>query len=259
MKGLLIALVMVGSMVGAQNVSGQTWQERGWVDVNFGIATSAEGQVTSTFISAPDRGGERQTYNTLYAAPPRGASFDFGGGVMFTNVLGAGVTFTGTAHESTSQVDIRIPHPIYNNAFATDRDAGPGVSRTEGGVNLSLVARLPIQNDRLRVRVFGGPTYFRLKTDAISDIRYLQNYGLFSLVNIVDIAAVDLVEVEATAWGFHAGGDVSYFFTRNVGIGGFVRVSRGSADIDDTRVVGDAPVGVTLGGAQAGGGLRLRF
>ena len=58
-----------------------------------------------------------------------------------------------------------------------------------------------------------------------------------------------------TGWGFHGGGDLSVFFTRVFGLGGSVRLSRGTASISDYGGTHD----ITTGGLQINGGLRFRF
>jgi hypothetical protein len=60
-----------------------------------------------------------------------------------------------------------------------------------------------------------------------------------------------------SGWGAHFGGDVSWFFTGVVGVGGFARYSTGSVEFTDP--ISDKPVTLKTGGLQAGGGLRLRF
>lgn len=233
-------------------------QSRGWVDVNFGVAGAAQSRVT-TETNIPDGEGEFETYRVSYNAPT-GAAFDFGGGFMFTRVLGAGIQFTGTAHEDAADLSIRIPHPRFFDAHASD--SGPTdqkLQRVEGGVNLSLVAALPTSNSRLSVRVYGGPTHFRLKADAINDIRYLQHFGLFTTANSVEITSWTSEEVEETGWGFHAGADLGYFFNRYVGIGGFARLTRGTVTFTPSDFAVDEDLDVRVGGFQAGGGLRVRF
>ena len=109
--------------------------------------------------------------------------------------------------------------------------------------------------DRVRVRLFGGPTFFRVKADTIDDIRYNQVFLILLPVNSVDITTYNFSEAEGTGWGFHVGGDVSVFFSRVVGVGGFVRLSRGTVELEDFSGTYD----VKAGGFQTGGGLRLRF
>ena len=55
-----------------------------------------------------------------------------------------------------------------------------------------------------------------------------------------------------TAFGVNVGGDVNYMFSDRVGAGLFVRYVGGSVDLA-------AVPGMTVGGFQAGLGLRFRF
>jgi hypothetical protein len=233
-------------------------QSKGWVDVNFGVASSAQKSVTDE-ANIPDFDGELSTFRVAYEAPT-GASFDFGGGFMFTRVLGAGIQFTGAAHQGEADLFIRIPHPIYFNGHADDSGStDEKLNRTEGAVNLSLVAVVPTNNRRLSIRFYGGPTYFRLKADAVDDIRYSQQYSFFTTANNVDITSWTSTEVEETAWGFHAGADLGFFFSNHVGIGGFARITRGTATFTTDEFLVEEDLDVKVGGFQAGGGLRFRF
>ena len=58
--------------------------------------------------------------------------------------------------------------------------------RTEGGVNLQAMI-VPLQTDELRVRFFGGPTYFRVKQDAVHTITYNQTFAFLNPANKVTI------------------------------------------------------------------------
>jgi hypothetical protein len=234
-------------------VSAQSF-ERGWVDVNFGVAVAAEDAFTTRFTGTLFR--EPAESDASYNLPT-GASFDFGGGFMFNRYIGAGVSFTGTASEDEASLFISIPHPLYANAFATDTaPTQDKFRRTEGGVNLQAMA-VVAQTDRLRVRVFGGPSYFRVKQEQVSFVRFNQVYQILGRGNVVDITTYDRTETEDTAWGFHVGGDVSVFFTRVIGVGGFARFSRATVEMEDA--LGATTVDVKAGGFQTGGGLRLKF
>jgi hypothetical protein len=230
---------------------------RGWIDVNFGAATANETSVTTEAV-IPDGAGEFETYRVGYSFPT-GASFDVGGGVMVSRVLGFGVQFTGTAHQDDADLFIRIPHPLYFDASATDESVTENaLMRVEGGVNLSVVAA-PVNDDRVAVRLYGGPTWFRLQADVVNDIRYFQQFGIFTTVNTVEIREYDTEEVEQTGWGFHVGGDVSYFFNRRIGIGGFARYSRGTVTFRPDEFFVSENIDIEVGGFQGGGGLRIRF
>lgn len=229
--------------------------ERGWLDVNFGAAIAAS-KTFSTTLATP-LFQETRTATVTYHNPV-GAEFDFGGGVMLTPQVGVGISFTGTAHQDEAQLAITVPHPTRFDASASDsKPTDSKLQRVEGGANIQLMLVSPI-SPRGRVRLFLGPTYFRVQQDMVRSIAYDQTFLVLLPVNAVDITTYESVnKVEGTGWGFHVGGDVSYFFTRVVGIGGFARFSRATVTLDDP--LSGVPVDVKAGGFQTGGGLRLKF
>lgn len=229
--------------------------ERVWIDVNLGAAIAAERSVA---LEHSDRlFGETRTFRTAYENPT-GASFDFGGGVMFTPQIGVGVSVAGTAHQAAPQLFVQVPHPNFFNASASDTaDADEEFQRVEGSVHLQVMGATEF-GDNIRLRVFGGPTYFRLQHDLVSNIQYLHTFAIFNRANAVDITTYDSVDkVEGTGWGYHVGGDIAFFFTRVVGLGAFARYSRGTVDLVEPLL--DSEVELKVGGLQFGGGLRLKF
>ena len=116
---------------------------------------------------------------------------------------------------------------------------------------------MPLHGKKVRVRVFAGPTYFRYSADMVSDINITQSASPYYPANDVEITGYDSVTTEGTGWGFHVGGDVSYFFSRVVGVGGFGRYSYGKVTVSEPMSEIDQEI--VVGGFQLGGGLRLRF
>lgn len=224
--------------------------QQGWIDVNFGAATAAE---RSYGVAMEDiRFFETARFEAAYEWT-RGANFDFGGGYMFTPLVGAGLSFSGTAHRNPAVVSARIPHPLRfdTHAAATARTNGE-LQKAEGAAHIQVVLQ-PLHTDTARIRIFGGPSYFRVEQDTIDAIAYLQEYTL--LTHSITITSAPLAQSEGTAWGFHIGGDVAYFFSRVFGLGGFARFSRATVDLPDFSGV----VQTKAGGFQTGGGVRLRF
>jgi hypothetical protein len=251
--GVVLGLVMSAS------AEAQTTFERGWIDVNLGVAVAAEDAFSMR--TTRDIFDEPADFGADYSLP-RGASFDFGGGVMITPVFGAGVSFSGTAHEDVANLTARVPHPVFANVYATDSAPTDDLlQRVEGGVNLQAMI-VPVQSDHFRFRVFGGPTYFRVEQDAVNTIRYEQAFLFLQRVNAVEITGSESDRIEGTAWGFHGGADASFFFNRVIGLGGFAKFSRASVDLENTLASSagdDDVVNVKAGGFQMGGGLRLKF
>jgi hypothetical protein len=192
---------------------------------------------------------------------PRGGAFDIGGGWMFSDILGVGLDLAGTAHTGSAGVAITIPHPTVFNRPALDADALSGLDRAESSFNFQLMVKAPIDNDKVRLRVFGGPSYFTATMDMVQDIRYAQVFSSFFGTNSVSITTAPLEEVEGSGWGFHAGGDLSYMFTRVFGLGMQARVSRGTVRVDSSNIftTGVDDQEVKVGGFQLSGGIRLRF
>ena len=230
---------------------------RGWVDVNLGVAAAREKTYSSTydFELFDEMASGKADYRL-----PRGAEFDFGGGVLLTRNFGIGVSFVGTAHEDTAGLSLRIPHPFYANAFATDsKDTDAPLRRVESVTNIQAVFVQDV-TPALRVRLFAGPSLFRAQQDVVSDIEFDQAFLFFSPANTIDITTYKTEQVGfdgVSGWGAHFGGDVSWFFTGVVGVGGFARYSTGSVEFTDPA--SEKTATLKTGGFQAGGGLRLRF
>lgn len=233
----------------------QTSFRRGWLDVNFGVAAARDGSFEME-ASAVDAAGETERARAVHRLP-RGGSFDVGGGAMITPVFGLGVSLTGTAHHGEVDLSVSVPHPLFFNAFASDSSTTDrALLRSEGGFSIQAMVVVADQGS-LRVRVFGGPTYFRVEQEGVSRIRYVQTFGIFVPTNSVRIAEYEAAKVDGAGWGGHVGGDVTYFFSRSVGVGAIVRYTGGSVEIENT--LGTGTVAVATGGLQFAGGARFRF
>lgn len=250
-----VTAAVLATVLSAAHAHAQTRNERGWLDVNFGVASSASSSEVQTSTGTIYR--ETATFTARIPSPSSGASFDFGGGVMFLPWLGAGVSVSGTSHEDEVALSATIPHPTFFNAAATGTRTTEALQRTEGTIHVQAMFA-PVRGDKFRLRVFAGPSFFRYKADRVEGLRWEHVFLIFQPVQEVTVTSHTIESVEETAWGFHGGADASYFFSRVVGIGGFARFSRGSATLDPEPFSGGRAK-VTLGGLQAGGGLRLRF
>jgi outer membrane protein with beta-barrel domain len=251
----LFAAILVCLLFSISPVFAQDY-ERGWIDVNFGTAQSAQGDLTTAAAFPLFR--ETAALAAAYPKPKRGADFDFGGGYMFTPVLGVGLSISGTAHKDPAGLGISVPHPFFFDSSGTGAGTTEDVlKRSEGAFHIQMAA-VPIRAERLVLRIFGGPSYFRVRQDLVEDIRFTQIAPSFSVVNNVTVTGWDgNGEVEGTGWGFHAGADVGVFFSRVVGIGAMLRFSRGNVDLLDP--LSETNVELGAGGIQLGGGLRLKF
>lgn len=236
-------------------VSPAAAQERAWLDVNFGVASASEDTYEDS-VSFDFR--EETATGTVGYGLPSGALFDVGGGWMFHPRLGAGINIAGSAHEDVADVSLSIPHPAVFDSNAEDATTTEvELQRAEAAVNLQVMALVTPADAPFSVRVFGGPTWFRVRQDVVRDISYLEFYNPVTQAFSIDINGTEIVEEsDGTGWGYNVGADVRYFFTDLVGVGGVLRFSGGEAEITGLF---DEDANVDVGGLQIGGGLRLRF
>jgi hypothetical protein len=229
--------------------------ERGWIDVNFGTASSSQDRLTTAF--ALPVFSEVGALGAAYPQPSRGADFDFGGGYLFTPYVGFGINISGTAHEDPAGLALTVPHPFFFNRSATDAGVtAESLERTEGAVHLQAVVAA-VNGERVRVRLFAGPSHFRIKQRFVEDVEFSQLASPVSLLNLVSITGFQGRDVEGNGWGYHVGADVGWFFTRVVGVGAMVRFSGANVEVFDP--LSELNIKLDAGGTQFGGGLRLKF
>jgi hypothetical protein len=226
-----------------------------WIDVNFIALSPAQKAQTYTWTTMLY--GEPATAATAYPALPTAYGVGLEGGYQFKNGLGFGLHWTQATYDYSVGLALSIPHPFYYNAYASDADTtASSLTRKDTAVDIS-VTYVPHTPDRWRIRLFGGPTYFSVSQEMVSDIGYDQIYGFSPSYNLVTITDFSQETVEGNTWGFHGGADVAYFFSRHVGVGGVVRVNGGSVDVDEP--LSEQKATLKLGGVLLGAGVRFRF
>ncbi|MEW6319911.1 MAG: outer membrane beta-barrel protein [Acidobacteriota bacterium] len=183
-----------------------------------------------------------------------GALIDFSAGYFVMERVSVGIGVHRMSSSSTAAVGGSVPHPIFFSRPRSFAVAADGLDRTELGVHLSVGYSLPVM-DKLDVRIFAGPTAFRLTQDVVGEVTVSEAGAPFSSVN----AAATGVERKRTAWGGHIGADISYLFVEgdaaSMGAGLFLRYAGASTDVD----LINRAVSTDVGGFQVGAGLRVRF
>jgi hypothetical protein len=105
---------------------------------------------------------------------------------------------------------------------------------------------------RLEVSLFGGPSFFNVKQDAVTDFTYAESYPYDQATFTSTTTSVE----KASKIGFNGGADIAFFFNRQIGVGFTALVSKATVPIESA---GSGNADVKVGGVQTGGGLRLRF
>ena len=178
-----------------------------------------------------------------------GFAFDVSGAfVVWQNLaVGAGVTTFSTS--TPTAIDAQVPHPFFFNQPRTVTGEFEG-DRSELAVHIQAKWIAPV-SDKLLVTVFGGPSFFQVEQTIVTDFEYTESYP-FDTATFSRAITSDESE---SAMGFHVGGDVAYYFSNQVGVGGMAQYSKATVEM----TVPSGTTDVKAGGLQVGGGLRLRF
>jgi hypothetical protein len=229
--------------------------ERVWIDTDVVRVQSRNAQ---TFASSGPLYNETVAAAAAYPALPGATDIGISGGITIRHRLGVALNFEAVNYQSTVGLGVTVPSPYFYNASATaGTTTATPLERQDRSFDISAVYTVPIKDDRLRVRIFGGPTYFHLTNNMVETIGYNQVASRLLPLNFVAVTSFTQKEVSGSALGINVGTDVSWFFTRHVGVGGGVRFNRGIVTLLEPLSGQNADV--TVGGAGFGGGLRLRL
>ena len=196
---------------------------------------------------------EQMTWTTDYAIE-RGGQYEGAVGGYAANGFGGAVTYSFYQdNNSAAAVSARVPHPFFFNQPRQFEGQSVALQHREQVIHVSAAYMAPIGSN-LEVSVAGGPSFFIVDRSFVDNVIYDETYPY-------DSATFDrttIRDVSENRTGFHVGGDVSWFFSNNVGIGGMVRYTRATVEFPAAGGGGEA-ISVDLGGVQAGFGLRVRF
>jgi hypothetical protein len=196
--------------------------------------------------------GEELSWTTNYAVE-QGVQYEASAGVYIGRNSAATMTYTlYDDGGSTAPVSARVPHPFFFNQQRDVQGQSGLLEHREQVIHVSALYVLPITS-RLEVGISGGPSLFIVKRSFVDNVLYDEAYP-FDTATFNRTTTRDVSENQV---GFHAGADVSWFFTKHVGVGALVRFSRATMKFPPVGE-GDA-LSVDLGGVQTGFGLRVRF
>ncbi len=234
-------------------VGGTTWaqtappQTRGFVSVNGGYqATANNFHDGATFR----RNAEDARFDTDYTVKA-GPAFDVAGGAVPWRHLGIGVGVSRFSLATPTHLTGSIPHPFFFNRPRTVGGDVGGLKREELAVHVQarLVADI---GRRIQLMIFGGPSFFQLKQDVVTDFTYADDYPY----DEASYRSANSGTQTASKIGINAGGDFAFFFTRQLGVGALVQFAGTTMPLHSAS---GGTADVKVGGVQAGAGLRLRF
>jgi hypothetical protein len=226
-----------------------------WIDVNFVSVSPMQDAQTYNFQT--NYFGETLSATTDYPALPTAYGVGIGAGYQAGSGFGFAVQYMPIRYDYTVGLAISVPSPAFFNAFGTDSDVtAETLRRKDNALDMSAtyVLRTP---DAWSIRLFGGPTYFWISQEMVTDFSFTQNYSTVVPTNTVNITTHQVETVKGTGWGGHVGVDVAYFFNRHFGVGGVFRTNFGNVKIDEP--FSETQATLKAGTVTVGGGVRIRF
>ena len=243
--GLALAWMVLGTVESA--VAQQESQRRGFLSLNGGFqATTSDFTDNVRFVSNVEEGDFSANYNREPSI-----AFDATGGVRVWRGLAIGVGVSMFDTDSSATVTARFPHPFYFDRHRQVDGSAAGLTRREIGIHVQATWIVPV-TDWLDVAVFGGPTFFTVDQDLVTEVMSEDTYPF----DTASFTGVTTGSESESANGFNVGVDVGFYFSKNVGVGGMARFSRATVDFNS---VNGGIVSMDAGGLQLGGGLRVRF
>jgi hypothetical protein len=219
-----------------------------------GITITLDGIYQSASSSLADSGSstinlERSTYSSSLKLKG-GPAADLAVGYRLHRQLSIVVGGSSFTRASSAAITAQIPHPFFFNQPRTV-SGSQDLKHQESAIRVDIAWTAPVSR-KLDLTVSAGPTMFKVKQDVVSTVNYKETFPF----DTADFAGVTTVRRSKSVTGFNAGVDMTYRLTRNFGVGGTVRVSRASTSIAS---VSGSSLDLSVGGAQVGGGIRIRF
>jgi hypothetical protein len=246
---LLACSVFAGSAVTA-SAQTTTATDRGYINVGWGVE-SGSSAMSDTRTSSIYEEPATLTSTTDFTS---GSLFDVGVGIRVWRNLSVGAAYHQEQNDTNGTLTGSIPSPVFFNRPRTLNVEVPGLDRKEMATHLVLGWTVPI-GSKFDVMVFGGPSFFRVTQDTVSEATISEPGGSFTTVT----AAPQITERSKSVTGFNIGADGTYIVWSNdsirLGAGGFVRFTQASTEIEMLS----AAQPTDLGGIQFGFGGRIRF
>lgn len=221
-------------------------EQRLFVSIDAGAYASArEFEETVTFRENAEDGRIETAYG-VSSAPVLSIA---GGAVVWRN-LGVAVGVTRFSKALDVPVTAAVPHPFFFNQPRSIEGVAESVTREELAVHVQARMVVPVARN-WQVMVFGGPSFFSVTHGLVNDVEFTESYPY----DEATFGRAVVADVKESKVGVNLGGDVAYYFTRSVGVGGTVMFSGTQIDLPSAG----RTVEVKVGGPSAGAGIRFRF
>ena len=248
MKQILTVALLILVLGPARPAIAQSreWPERFWFSVNGGVQPT-----THSFSDAFDVPLNAESETVAIAYPVTGGAIvAASGGCRVWKRLALGLGVTRYSRTEPATIDARVPHPFLDNQFRDVHGTAPA-TRRELGAHLLAGWMVPI-TDRIRLLVTAGPSLLSVRQSLVTAVDVTETYPY----DTATFKSATTTDSTASAVGFNAGADVFWMFSRHVGAGAMMQITRARVK---EPADGGRTIAVDAGGVQAGGGLRFSF
>ena len=215
-----------------------------------GMRSRSSDDLTESITLFTPKLDENTSFSTNYGNPTAW-SLDFMGGGPVWHSLGIGFAVGYHKRNRSANIDAEIPHPYFYDTLRQASFTTEPLQSREAAFHFPAIL-MPPAFGPIKVLLFAGPSIFRLSQTQVTNIIVNEAFPY----DTVTISGVTTEERKGTFWGYHAGADVSVFFTRSVGVGVGVRFSHANIKGFDQDAATTSGV---AGGASALAGVRFRF
>jgi hypothetical protein len=251
-KSVVMLLIVCGVFTGTArqaSAQGGTWADRGYINVGWGVESGSSAMSDSRTGTVYEESATVTSSSTFSS----GSLFDVGVGLRVFRNFTAGVSYHQEQNDTEGRLTGSIPSPVVFNRPRTLDQGVPGLERKEKAAHLQFGWVVPI-NEKFDVLVYGGPSFFRMEQDVVSDLTFGEGSSTV-------VATPSITTRKKSQTGYNVGADATYILWQNdsirLGAGGFVRFTQASMEIE--MLNGGAPQPTDAGGVQFGFGARLRF
>jgi hypothetical protein len=245
--GVIPLTLTLALMVTPETAAAQTWSERVHISVNGAFQPTA-----NDFSDRFEFERNLETGSTEVDYPVQGGFiFDAGGGVRLWKNLAAGAAVSFFTRDDVATTTSSFPHPFFFNQPREVTGEATGVKRSETAVHVQAMY-LVNPGGRLRLVLSWGPTFFSVEHDLVTEVTITEAFPF----DTAEFASAQTSREKGSVVAFNVGADVMWMLGRSFGVGGLVRFSRASVDLD---APGNRTIAVDAGGVYVGGGIRLLF
>ena len=216
------------------------WTDKGFANINIGAQSGSHDVQTTTTFTVYDEDAQVTTAQKTGG----GFLFDINGGYKVWSNLVVAVGYTFMSDSTDGAVTASIPDPAVFDHPRTVNTTADNLKHTENALNFMGVWMVPV-TDKVDVGISFGPTVFFVKQELPDTIQFTEPGPT--------VTGLTKKDVSKTAGGVNFGVDVTYLLTKKMGVGGILRYTWGSVDLDGAK---DS---LTVGGFQIGVGARYRF